>query len=178
MLPDLDPCFVLNYLQNPTPDDEVALDLLLHDDDTPLLNIDPEQTLDPTPNAPLTSTVPSPKVPSPTSSKSSHASLPNIVVAYKNNRGSSTLHYDDRDYTLKYARKLEWSLHGDVSLELVPENSLYNPILVEQKTTQVSTLCSTNMATYPPALPRHQQKWRYRESSEAHLVWLHKLLLS
>ena len=44
MLPDLDASFVLNYLQNPTPDDEVALDLLLHDDDTPLLNIDPEQT--------------------------------------------------------------------------------------------------------------------------------------
>ena len=80
MLPALDASFVLYYdyyLQNPTPDDgvRVALDLLLHDDDTPLLNIDPEQTLDPTPNDPLTSTVPSP-----INSQSSHASLPNIVV--------------------------------------------------------------------------------------------------
>ena len=75
MLSDLDASFVLNYLQNPTPDDGVALDLLLHDDDTPLLNIDPDQTLDPTPNDLLTSTVPSPTVPSPTNSQSSHASL-------------------------------------------------------------------------------------------------------
>ena len=62
MLPDLDASFVLNYLQNPTPDDgvRVAVDLLLHEYDTPLLNIDPEQTLDPTPNDPLTSKVPSP----------------------------------------------------------------------------------------------------------------------
>ena len=96
--------FVLNYLQNPTPDDgvRVALDLLLRDDETPLLNIDPEQSLGPTPNDPLTSTVRSPL-----NSQSSHASLPNIVVPYKNNRGSTTLHYDDRDYTLKYARKLK-----------------------------------------------------------------------
>ena len=92
MLPDLDASFVLNYLQNPTPDDKVriTLDVLLHDDDTPLLNIDPEQTLDPTPNDPLTSTVPSP-----INSQSSHASCPNKVVPYKNNRGSTTLHYDD-----------------------------------------------------------------------------------
>ena len=56
MLPDLDPSLVLNYLQNPTPNDgvRVALDLLLHDDDTPLLNIDPEQTLVSTPNDPQT----------------------------------------------------------------------------------------------------------------------------
>ena len=47
-MPDLYASFVLNYLQNQTPDD------------THLLNIDPEQTLDPTPNDPLTSTVPSP----------------------------------------------------------------------------------------------------------------------
>ena len=49
MLPDLGASFVLNYLQKPTPDDgvRVALDLLLRDDDTPLLNIDPEQALDP-----------------------------------------------------------------------------------------------------------------------------------
>ena len=103
MLPDLYASFVLNYLQNPTPDDgvQVALDLLLHDNDTPLLIIDPEHTLDLTPNYPLTSTVPSPI-------KSSHDFLPNIVVPYKNNRGSTTQHYDDRDYTLKYARKLKW----------------------------------------------------------------------
>ena len=49
MLPDLNASFVLKYLQNPTADDGVALDLLRHDDDAPLLNIDPEQTLDPTP---------------------------------------------------------------------------------------------------------------------------------
>ena len=60
MLPDLDASFVLNYLQNPTPDYGVALDLLLRDVDTHLLNIDPEHTLDLTPNDPLTSTVPSP----------------------------------------------------------------------------------------------------------------------
>ena len=101
-MPDLDASFVLNYLHNPTPDDGVALDLLLHNDYTPLLDIDPEQTLDPTTNDPLTSTVPSP-----TNSQSSHASLPNIVVPYKNDRRSTTLHYDDRDYTLKYARKLK-----------------------------------------------------------------------
>ena len=69
MLPDLDAFFVLNYLQKPTPDDGVALNLLLHDNDTPLLNIDPEQTLDPTPNDLLTSTVPFPTVPSPTKEK-------------------------------------------------------------------------------------------------------------
>ena len=46
-------------------------------------------------------------VPSPTNSQSSHASPPKIVVPYKNDRGSTTLHYDDRDYTLKYARKLK-----------------------------------------------------------------------
>ena len=92
MLPDLDASFVLNYLQNPTPEDGVrfVLDLLLHDDDTPLLNIDPEQTLDPTPNDPLTSTVPSP-----INSQSSHVSLPNIVVPYKNDRRNTTLHYVD-----------------------------------------------------------------------------------
>ena len=105
MLPDLDASFVLNYLKNPTPDNivRVALDLLLHDDDTPLLNIDPEQTLDPTPND-----YPTSEVPSPINSQSSQASLPNIVVPYQNDRGSSTLHYDDRGYTLKYAPKLKW----------------------------------------------------------------------
>ena len=104
MLPDLYASFVFNYLQNPTPDDgvRVALDLLLHDDDTPLLIIDHEHTLDPTPNDPLTSTVPSP-----INSQSSRASLPNIVVPYKNNRRSTAQHYDDRDYTLKYSRKLK-----------------------------------------------------------------------
>ena len=104
MLPDLDASLVSNYLQNPTPDDgvRVALDMLVHDDDTPLLNIDLEQTLDPTPNYPLTSTVPYP-----INSQNSHASLPNIVVHYKNDRGNTTLHYDDRDCTLKYARKLK-----------------------------------------------------------------------
>ena len=81
--------------------------MLLHDDDTPFLNIDPDQTLDPTQNNSLTSTVPSPTVPSPTNSQSSHAYPPKIVVPYKNDRGSTTLHYDDRDYTLKYARKLK-----------------------------------------------------------------------
>ena len=90
----------------------------------PLLNIDPEQTLDPTPNEPLTSTVPSPTVLFPTNSQSSHASLLNMVVRYKNDRGSTAQHYDDRNYTLKYARKLKRSLHGGVSNELVPENSL------------------------------------------------------
>ena len=92
MLPDLDASFVSNYLQNPTPDDgvRVALDLLLHDNDTPLLNIDPEQTFDPTPNDPLTSTVPSP-----INRQSSHASLPNIVVPHKNDRGNTALHYED-----------------------------------------------------------------------------------
>ena len=64
MLSDLDASFVLNYIQNPTPDDGVSLDLLFHDDDTPLLDIDPEQTLDHTRNDPLTSTVLSPTVPS------------------------------------------------------------------------------------------------------------------
>ena len=59
---------------------------------------------------------------------------------------------------------------GGVSHELIPENSLSKPILAEQKTTQVSTLCSNNMATYRPALPRHQQEWQDRESSEGHLV--------
>ena len=101
MLPDLDASFVLNYFQNPTPDDGVALDVLLYDDDTPLLNIDPKQTLNPTPNDPLTSIVPSPIVPCPTNSQSSHASLSNKVVPYKNDRGSTTLHCDDRYYTLK-----------------------------------------------------------------------------
>ena len=110
--------------------------------------IDPKQALDTNLNDPIT--VPSPTVPSPTNSQSSHASLPNIVVPYKNDRGSTTLHYDDRDYTLKYAR--------GVSHELVPENSLSKPIFVEQKTTQVYTLCSNQMATYRPALPRHQQQ--------------------
>ena len=78
MLPELDASFDLNYLQNPTPDDgvRVALDLLLHDDDTPLLNIDPEQTLDPTPNDLLTSTVPSP-----INSQSSHTHLPNGTLS-------------------------------------------------------------------------------------------------
>ena len=92
MLPDLDASFVFNSLQNPTPDDgvRVALNLLLHDYDTPLLNIDPEQSLDPTPNDPLAS-----KVPSPINSQSSHASLPNIVVPYKNDQGNTTLYYDD-----------------------------------------------------------------------------------
>ena len=106
-LSDIDASFVLNHLQNPTPDDGVDQDLLLHDDDTPLWNIDPEQILVPTPNDPLTSTLPSPS-----NSQSSHAPLPNIVVPYKNDRGSTVLHYDDRDYTLKYARKLKGSLHG------------------------------------------------------------------
>ena len=69
--------------------------------DTPLLIKDPEHTLDPTPNNHLTSTVISS-----INSQSSHAFLPNIVVPYKNNRGSTTQHYEDRDYTLKYARKL------------------------------------------------------------------------
>ena len=88
MLLDLDTSFVLNYLQNPTPADEVrvALDLLLHDDDTPLLNIDHKQTLDPTPNDPLASTVPSH-----INNQSSHASLPNIAVPYKNDQGNTTL---------------------------------------------------------------------------------------
>ena len=77
-MPDLDA-----YLQNPTPDNGVrfALDSLLHDDDTPFLNIDPEQTLDP--NDSLTS-----EVPSPINSQISHASFPNIVVPYKNDRRS------------------------------------------------------------------------------------------
>ena len=146
----LDASFVLNHLQNPAPDNGLDQDLLLHDDDTPLLNIDPEQILVPTPNDPLTSTVPSPS-----NSQSSRAPPPNTVVPYYNNRRSTALHYEDRDYTLKYARKLKGSLHGGVSHELVTENSLSKPILAEQKTTQVSTLCSNNMATYRPALPRH-----------------------
>ena len=62
--------------------------------------------------------------------------------------------------------------------ELDPESSLLKPIIVELKTTQVITLYSNNMATYPPVFPRHQQEWQDQESSEAHLVWLHKLLLS
>ena len=74
MLSDLDASFVLNYLRNPTPDDGVALDLLPHDDVTPLLNIDPEYTLDLTPNDPLTSTVPSPTVSSPTQPEQSRFS--------------------------------------------------------------------------------------------------------
>ena len=41
-------------------------------------------------------------------------------------------------------------------------------ILLEHKTTQVSTLYSNNMATYRHVLPRHQQEWQDRESSEAH----------
>ena len=128
MLPDLDAYSVLNYLQNPTPDDGVALDLLLHDNNTPLMNIDPKQTLDPNPNDPLTT--------------------PLNVLASSNG-----------------------SLHGGVSLELVPKNSLSKPILVEQKTTQVSSLCSINMASghWPPIDLRHRQEWQYRESSEANL---------
>ena len=47
-----------------------------------------------------------------------------LTLPYKNDRGSTTLHYDDRDYTLKYARSSNGSLHGGVSHELVPENSL------------------------------------------------------
>ena len=78
MLPYLNASFVLNYHYNPIPYDGDALDLLLHDDDTPLMNIDPEQTLDPTPNDPLTSTVPSP-----TNIQSSLAPLLKIVVPYK-----------------------------------------------------------------------------------------------
>ena len=101
-------------------DDGVALDLLLHDDGTPLMNIDPEQTLDPTPNDPLTSTVPSP-----TNSQSSHAPLLKIVDPFKNDLRSTTPHYDDRDYNLKYARKLkrESTVHDGLSHELVLENS-------------------------------------------------------
>ena len=83
MLHDLDASFVLKYLQNPTPGDGSWSCPRF---DTYLLNIDPEKTLDPTPSDPLTSTVPSPTVPSPTNSQSSHASLPNIVVPYKNDR--------------------------------------------------------------------------------------------
>ena len=83
MLTDLDASFVLKYIQNPTSDDgvRVALDLLLHDDDTPLFNIGPNQTLDPTPKDPLASIVPSP-----INSQSSHASLPD-----KNDLGSTIL---------------------------------------------------------------------------------------
>ena len=128
MLSDFYASFVLNYLQNPTPDDGVYLYFLLHDDDTPLSNIDPEQALYPTPNDPITSTVPYPTVPSPTNSQSSQAPLPNIVVPYKNDRGSTTLRYGDRDYTLKYDRKLKGSLclHGGVSHKLVPESLCLN----------------------------------------------------
>ena len=61
MLPDLYASFILNYLQNPDDGVQVALDLLLHDDDTLLLIIYPEHTLDPTPNDPLASIVPSVK---------------------------------------------------------------------------------------------------------------------
>ena len=148
MLPDLDASFVLNYLQNPTPDDLVALDVRLHDGDTPLLNIDPEQTLDPTPNNHITSSsVPSPTVPFPSNSQSSHASLANT---------KKVLHCTTTIETtpLNMLASSNRSLHGGVSHELVPENSLSKPILVEQKTTQVSTLCSNNMATYRP---RRQQ---------------------
>ena len=125
--------------------------MLLHNDDTLFLNIDHDQTLDPTQNNPLTPTVPSPTVPSPTNSQSSHASPPKIVVPYKNDQGSKTLHYDDRDYTLKSLNMLassNRSLHGDVSHELVPEKSLLKQIIVELKTTQVITLYSNNIATY------------------------------
>ena len=144
MLPELDASFVLNYLQNLTPDDGVALYLLLHDDDTPLMNIDPEQTIDPTLNDPLTSTVPSS-----TNIQSSHTPLLiKIVVPYKNDRGSTTT---IETTPLNMLASSNGSLHGGVAHELVPENSLSKPILVEQKTPQVSTLCSNNMTTYRPA---------------------------
>ena len=121
MLPDLDASFVLNYLQNPTPDDGVALYLLLHDDDTPLMNIDPEQTLDPTPNDPLTSTAPSPS-----NIQSSHAPLLKIVVLYKVIRTTEeVLHCITTIETtpLNMLASSNRSLHGGVSHELVPENS-------------------------------------------------------
>ena len=86
------------------------------------MNIDPEQTLDPTLNDPLTSTVPSL-----TNSQSSHVPLLKIVDPYKNDLRSTTPHYDDRDYNLKvkYARKLkrESTVHDGLSHELVLENS-------------------------------------------------------
>ena len=170
MLPDLDASFVLNYLKNPTPDDGLSLDLLLHDDDTPFLNIDPDQTLDPTQNNPLTSTVPSPTVPSPTNSQSSHASPPKIVVPYKNDQGSTTLHYEDRDYTLKYARKLKQESTWRCVSRTCSGKLFVKPIIVELKMIQVITLYSNNIATYRPVFPRHQQEWQDQESSEAHLV--------
>ena len=153
MLPNLDASFVLNYLQNPTPYGvRVAQNLLLHDDDTPLFNIDPEQTLDPAPNNSLTSTVPSP-----INSQSSHASLPNIVIPYIRTT-EEVLHCTTTIETtpLNILASSNGSLHGGVSHELIPEYSLSKPILEKQKTTQVSTLCSNDMATYRPALPRHQ----------------------
>ena len=142
-----------HYLKNPTPDDGLSLDLLLHDDDTPFLNIDSDQTLDPTQNNPLTSTVPSPTVPSPTNSQSSHDSTPKIVVPYKNDRGSTTLHYDDRDYTLKYAHKLKqestWrSVSRTCSGKLFVKTDY--SFIVELKTTQVITLYSNNISTCIP----------------------------
>ena len=121
MLPDLDASFVLNYVQNPNPDDGVALDLLLHDDDTPLMNNDPGQTLDPTPNDPLTSTVPSP-----TNIQSSHTPLLRIVVPYKNDRRSTmtALSTTTIETTpLNMLTSSNGSLHGGVSHELVPDNS-------------------------------------------------------
>ena len=96
---------------------------LPYDDDTPLLNIDPEQSLDPTPNDPLTSTVPFPTVPSPTNSQSSHASLPNIVVPYKT---EEILHCTTTIETtplnmLANSKGVYMAVAG-VSYELVPEN--------------------------------------------------------
>ena len=120
MLPDLDASLVLNYLHDPTPDDGVALDLLLHDDDTPLLDIDAERTLNPTPNDPLTSAVPSPTIPSPTNSQSSHAAL--IRTSEEVLHCTTTI----ETTPLNMLASSNGSLHGGVSDEHVPEYSLSN----------------------------------------------------
>ena len=114
MLLDLDVSFVLSYIQNPTPDNGFALDLLLHDDDTPLMNTDPEHTLDPTPKDTLTSTVPSP-----TNIQSSHAPFLKIVVPYKNDR----VQHCTTTIETTPLNCSNGSLHGNVSHELVQENS-------------------------------------------------------
>ena len=79
MLPQLDATFVINYLHNQASNDALTLDLVLPDDDVPFL--DPSTFLAP-------------------------ASQLRIVKLYQNIRGKTSLRYDDRDYNMKYSRKL------------------------------------------------------------------------
>ena len=55
--------------------------------------------------------------------------------------------YDNREYTLKYARKLKPESTGGISRTCSGKLFVKTDSSIA-KTTQVSTLCSNNMATY------------------------------